>query len=365
MRIGRIEVTLSDLGWNACWQRSFDELAGPELAAARVVSVLKDHYRLRTETGELLARLSGRYSFEIATRSDLPAVGDWIAMEAIGAKRAIIHRVLPRQSKISRKVAGCEVKEQVIVANIDTVFIVSALTHEFNVRRIERYLVLVWDSGAQPVIVLNKADLASDIAATTGKLEFIAPGVPTHVISAIESSGLDALQDYLTAGQTVAFIGSSGVGKSTIINRLLGGEVQPTLPVREHDDRGRHTTTSRELFTLGGGGMVIDTPGMRELQLWHVDERLGGAFDDIEQIAVECRYRDCAHKSEPGCAVRRAIDTGLLSHGRVENFFKLQAEQDFLRRKLDVHAAQTEKSRVKKLCKNARGVSRRKGTNSM
>jgi ribosome biogenesis GTPase len=173
------------------------------------------------------------------------------------------------------------------------------------------------------------------------------------------------LQRYLTAGQTVAFIGSSGVGKSTIINRLLGSEVQPTLPVREHDARGRHTTTSRELFTLRGGGMVIDTPGMRELQLWHIDEGLGGAFDDIEQIATGCRYRDCRHKSEPGCAVHGAIGTGLLTHGRVENFFKLQAEQAFLDRKLDVQATLAAKARARKLCKESRDVSRRKGRSSM
>jgi ribosome biogenesis GTPase / thiamine phosphate phosphatase len=355
VRIGRIEVTLLELGWNASWQGTFEELARPELAPARVISVLKDHYRLRIEMGELLAKLSGRYSFEVATRSELPAVGDWVAMEAIGANRAMINQVLPRRSKISRKVAGREVEEQVIAANIDTVFIVSALTQEFNLRRIERYLALVWESGAQPVIVMNKADLANDIAATTADLDLIAPGVPVHVISATGSLGLETLRVYLTTGQTVAFIGSSGVGKSTIINRLLGNDVQPTLPVREHDDRGRHTTTSRELFTLRSGGMVIDTPGMRELQLWHADEGLAGAFDDIDQIAIECRYRDCAHKSEPGCAVRR----------RVENFFKLQAEQDFLDRKLDVHAAQAQKSRIKKLCKNARDVSRKKGTNSM
>jgi ribosome biogenesis GTPase len=161
-------------------------------------------------------------------------------------------------------------------------------------------------------------------------------------------------------GQTVAFIGSSGVGKSTILNRLLGSEVQPTLPVREHDDRGRHTTTSRELFTLGGGGMVIDTPGMRELQLWHVDGGVGGAFDNIEQFAAGCRYRDCTHKSEPGCAVRGAVETGELEGGRLENFFKLQAEQAFLDRKLDVHAALAAKARARNLCKQVREVSRRK-----
>ncbi len=354
-----------ELGWTSSLQHSFDQLTQPDLVPARVISVLKNHYRIRAEAGERLARLSGRCSFEVATRSELPAVGDWVVIETTDADRAVIHQVLPRPTKISRKVAGREVEEQVIAANVDTVFIVSALTHEFNLRRIERYLTLVWDSGAQPVIILNKADLASDIAATSADLALIAPGVPVHIMSAAENSGLDALQRYLVSGQTVAFIGSSGVGKSTIINRLLGSEVQPTLPVREHDDRGRHTTTSRELFTLPGGGMVIDTPGMRELQLWHIDEGLGGAFDEIEQIATGCRYRDCAHKSEPGCAVRDAVDAGLLERGRLENFFKLQAEQAFLDSKLDVQAAQAAKARARNLCKAVRDVSRRKGWSSM
>ena len=308
-------MTLMELGWTSSLQHSFDQLSRPDLVPARVISVLKDHYRVcggsRRTAGATLGPVlvRSRHPLGAARRGRLGR--RW---KPPAATEAIIHHVLPRRTKISRKVAGREVEEQVIAANIDTVFIVSALTQEFNVRRIERYLALVWDSGAQPVIILNKADLASDIAATTAELAFIAPGTPVHVISAIESiRGSTLCSSYLTAGQTVAFIGSSGVGKSTIINRLLGSEVQPTLPVREHDDRGRHTTTSRELFTLRGGGMVIDTPGMRELQLWHVDDGLGGAFDDIEQIATGCRYRDCAHKSEPGCAVRRAIDTGLLS----------------------------------------------------
>lgn len=354
-------MTLMELGWSSSLQHSFDQLTRPDLAPARVISVLKDHYRVCAENGERLARLSGRYSYEVEIRSELPATGDWVAVKITGASRAVIHHVLPRRTKISRKVAGRQVEEQVIAANIDTVFIVSALTQEFNLRRLERYLALVWDGGAQPVIVLNKADLASNMDETADELGFIAPGAPVHVTSAAENSGLESLQPYLTPGQTVAFIGSSGVGKSTILNRLLGSNVQPTLPVREHDDRGRHTTTSRELFALPGGGMVIDTPGMRELQLWHIEDGVASVFDDIDRLAVGCRYRDCSHKTEPDCAVRRAVDTGLLERGRLENFFKLQAEQAFLDSKLDVHAALAAKARARSLCKAVRDVSRRKG----
>jgi len=354
-----------ELGWTSSLQHSFDQLARPDLIPARVISVGKNHYRVRCETSERLAQLSGRYSFAISRRSELPATGDWTAVKAAGTSRAVIHHVLPRRTKISRKVAGREVEEQVIAAHVDTVFIVSALTQELNLRRIERYLALVWGSGARPVIVLNKADLATAIDDTTAELGFIAPGTPVHVISAAQNSGLECLQRYLAPGQTVAFIGSSGVGKSTIINRLLGSNVQPTLPVRDHDDRGRHTTTSRELFTLPAGGMVIDTPGMRELQLWHMEDGIGNAFDDIEQLATGCRYRDCSHKSEPGCAVRRATDTGLLDHGRLQNFFKLQAEQTFLDSKVDVQAALAAKARARTLCKSVRDVSKRKGWGSM
>lgn len=353
-------MTLEELGWTSSLQCSFDQLSRAGLVPARVISVLKDHYRVRGAAGEALAQLSGRCSFEVSSRAYLPAVGDWVVIEPTGAVRAVIHHLLPRHTKISRKVAGREVEEQVIAANINIVFIVSALTQEFNLRRIERYLALVWDSGAQPVLILNKADLAGDIAVTAAELDIIAPGVPVHAISAMEGSGLEVLQNYLIVGRTAAFIGSSGVGKSTIINRLLGSELQLTLPVREHDDRGRHTTTTRELFLLRQGGMVIDTPGMRELQLWHLEDGFSGAFDDIDQIAAGCRFRDCTHKSEPACAVRRAVESGQLEGGRLENLFKLQAEQAFLDRKVDVHLAQAEKSRIKKLCKGARDVSKRK-----
>lgn len=354
-------MTLLQWGWTSSLQHSFDQLSRPEIAPARVITVLKDHYRLHSESGEHLARLSGKCSFDITRSSDLPAVGDWVAAQLDTGGEAVIHHVLPRHSKISRKATGREVEEQVIAANVDTVFIVSALTQEFNLRRIERYLALAWDSGSQPVILLNKADLATDIPGAIADLNFAAPGVPAHVISAMECSGLEALQPYLAAGGTVAFIGSSGVGKSTIINRLLGGEVQPTLPVREHDDRGRHTTTTRELFALPGGAMVIDTPGMRELQLWHLEGGVSNAFDDVERIAADCRYRDCSHRAEPGCAVQSAVAAGLLNEERVENFFKLQAEQAFLDRKLDVQAAQAAKNRAKKLCQQVRIAVRRKG----
>jgi len=353
-------VDLLELGWNARLRTDFELLTRPGVVPARVSSVMKGHFRIWSDCGETLAKLSGKLLFQARCAGDLPAVGDWVAAETSDKNRAVIHHVLPRRSKISRKSAGRAVEEQVIAANIDVVFVVSALNHEFNLRRLERYIALVWDSGAQPVILLNKADLCDDVPDKVAGTGCSAPGAPVHAISAGEGTGFDALSPYLTKGHTAAFIGSSGVGKSTIINRLLGGAVQSTLPVREHDDRGRHSTTSRQMFLLRSGGLVIDTPGMRELQLWDVDSGLTSAFDDIDEIAMQCRYRDCSHESEPGCAVLAAVEAGRLDNDRLANFAKLRAEQAFLDRKLDVHAAQEAKARARFLCKEVRRVTKLK-----
>ena len=348
-----------ELGWNADFQTEFERLSSPRLVPARVSSVMKGHFRVWSERGETLAKLAGKMLFQAKCSSDLPAVGDWVAVETRGRDAcAIVHRLLPRRTKISRKVAGRASQEQIIAANVDTVFVASALNQEFNPRRLERYVALVWDSGAQPVVLLNKADLCEDVPAILAEAALSAPGVPVHAISASDGTGLQTLWDYVGTGHTCAFIGSSGVGKSTIINRLLGEQVQSTLPVREGDHRGRHSTTSRQMFALSSGGLVIDTPGMRELQLWGADAGLASAFDEIDELAAQCRYRNCSHDSEPGCAVRAAVEDGMLDADRLANFLKLRAEQVFLDRKVDVHAAQEAKARARLLCKEVRRVTR-------
>lgn len=291
-----------------------------------------------------------RYHAE--SESQHPAVGDWVVVKPLaGEKKGIIHAVLPRKSKFSRKAAGDLVEEQIVSANVDTVFIVSGLDggRNFNLRRIERYLTLTWSSGAIPVIVLNKADVCPDIAACIHSVEAIAPGVPIHHVSARERTGLKALRDYLAAGKTVAFLGSSGVGKSALINALLGVDKQDTGAVRADDRMGRHTTTRRELILLPGGGIMIDTPGMREIQMWAGEEDLQGTFHDIKMLAESCRFHDCNHVLESGCAVQAAIERGELDTARLESYRKLQKEVTYLAAREENSTRLLEKTKWKKV----------------
>lgn len=280
------------------------------LVAARVGRQQDRGFIVITEGGDRAAELAGR------DRSLAVAVGDWV-----GLRGGLIEAVLPRRSKVSRKAAGAETLEQIVAANVDTLFLVSSLDREFNVRRIERYVTLAWESGASPVVLLNKADLCDDVDARVAEAERVAVGLPVHAVSATEQRGLDVVRAHLGDGRTVAFIGSSGVGKSALVNALLGTARQDTGPVREDDARGRHTTTMRELFVVPGGGLVIDTPGMRELQLWADAEDLGLAFPEIAEAAARCRYRDCTHAHEPSCGVRGTVD-----ERRLASFLKLRAE---------------------------------------
>jgi len=282
-------------------------------------------------------------------------VGDWVAVTPRPeGDRARIEWILPRRTKLSRKVAGRALSEQIVATNLDTVFVVGALNREFNVRRIERYLTVVWDSGARPVVLLNKADLCAEADARAAEVESIALGTNVHLLSAREGTGLEVLQEYLRHGETAAFVGSSGVGKSTIINSLTGLESLRVQPVRGDDDRGQHTTTSRQMIFLPGGGIVIDTPGMRELQLWDGDEGMAQAFADIASLAQNCKFRDCRHRGEPGCAVEEAIENGLLERERLENQRKLQAELRFQERKMDPRVAREDKEKWKKIHKAMR-----------
>ena len=342
---------LTQYGWNERFAAAFEAHRAPGRVPARVTLEHTHIYRVITEDGETLARVSGRLRHQAAARPDFPAVGDWVVVEPVENSDARIHLVLPRFSRFSRRAAGDATEEQVVAANIDIVFLVGGLDGDFNPRRLERYLVVAWESGATPVVVLNKADLVDDAASMAEEVRTIAPGVDVHTVSAKRPETLDVLRPYVTAGRTAALLGSSGVGKSTIVNRLIGQELLRTSEVRITDSRGRHTSTVRQLLLLDGGGVLIDTPGMRELQLWDSGEALGEAFADIEALAANCRFRDCQHEREPGCAVRAASASGELAAARLESYRKLSVERDHQARQLDARALLEEKRRTKTMTK--------------
>lgn len=326
-------MELSTLGWNAHFTQSFQALAHSDWQPARVARAHGRLYHLYAAMGELQAELAGRLKHEAATASALPVVGDWVAVlpHPQEAGRATIQALLPRQSAFSRKVVGEHLTaEQVVAANVDTVLLVMGLDGDFNIRRIERYLTMAWDSGATPVIVLNKADMCPETQARIAEVEAVAWGVPVYALSAMEGAGIEALAPHIEPGKTVSLLGSSGVGKSTLANCLLGSEVQAVGGVREDDSRGRHTTTHRELMLLPAGGVLVDNPGMRELQLWADEDGLKESFEDVEVLAEACRFRDCGHGDEPGCAVREALQQGTLDRRRFDSYAKLQKELAYL-----------------------------------
>lgn len=348
-------MNLTDLGWTPFFSNTFEEFNEEGCVPARVALEHRNGYRLYTEHGEMAAEISGRLRHRAAGPGELPAVGDWVAVMPLEEEeRGIIQHVLPRRSRFSRKVAGSRTEEQIVAANIDTVFIVVGLDANYNPRRVERALILAWESGASPAVVLNKADLCDDLSTFIEEMEAVALGVPVIPISAAEERGLDALARFFTRGSTVALIGSSGVGKSTIINRLVGAEVQDTGGVSDQVGKGKHTTTHRELILLPTGGLIMDTPGMRELQLWHGEEGLQETFEDIEALVEECRFRDCRHNNEPGCAVARAIADGALDRKRFENYRKMQREIAYQSRREDHNAMRAERERWKVVTKEMR-----------
>jgi ribosome biogenesis GTPase / thiamine phosphate phosphatase len=345
---------LSNLGWDDFFADHFRPHAAEGFEAARVALEYNHLYRVLCERGELLADVAGRLRHEAASRAELPAVGDWVAVEPRREEaRATIQGVLPRKSRFVRKAAGSRTEPQVVGANIDTVFLVTSLNQDFNLRRLERYLIVAREGGASPVIVLSKADLSGGIEETLAEIRTVAAGVPVHAVSVVRREGLEALAQYFRHGQTVALLGSSGVGKSTLINHLLGRDVQKVLAVRSSDDRGRHATTHRELIPLPQGGLVLDTPGMRELHLWDAGESFPEAFDDIEALAQNCRFGDCGHQGEPGCAIREALAAGTVDAARFQSYEKLQKELEHVARKQDIGAQITERKRWKKLSRTA------------
>jgi len=314
----------------------------------RIIEERKNYYVLLTDDGrEMLASLAGKLQHEAFSRGKLPSVGDWVCVSVRAEEqRATIRRLLERRTKISRKGTGSVIDEQVLAANVDNVLLVNSLNRDLNPRRIERYLSLARDSGARPVLLLTKADLCEGWPETVAEMERVGPSVPVHVVSAFDGRGLDALDAYLGPGQTSVLLGSSGVGKSTLVNRILGEERQEVREIRSHDDRGRHTTTSRRLFFVPRGGMLIDTPGIRELQLWSADEGFGETFRDVEEAAKLCRFTDCVHHAgTPGCNIQASIENGTLLRGRVENWLKVGRELTSLTRKQRQKAHSEEKKR--------------------
>lgn len=340
---------IQDLGWNEYFAALWQSEERCNCAAARVISQQRGFWSVAGEFGEVSAESSGRLRLSAEQGlCDWPAVGDWVAAEIYpDESKAIIQNVLPRRSKFSRKEAGKRVAEQVLATNVDKAIVVGALDDDFNLRRIERYVTQCWDSGANPILVLNKSDASERAREFAAKIQDVAIDVPVFVLSARTGAGCDAFEASLKQRETVVFLGSSGVGKSTLVNRLLREERQATSAVRESDSRGKHTTTARQLFRLPNGAIVIDTPGLRELQLWDAQEGVAETFRDISEFAARCRFRDCRHESEPGCAVRAALEQGTLDGDRLANMKKLQREEEFLARKMNLEKQHEYKKRIK------------------
>jgi ribosome biogenesis GTPase / thiamine phosphate phosphatase len=340
--------TLHDLGWRASFADALKGLADSGLVPGRIVLQQRGRFTVATETGEIAAALADELRTAAVSAAELPCVGDWVAVFPPAANAALgaISTLLPRITKLSRRAAGSEHVEQVLAANVDTIFIAMGLDGDFNLHRLERYLAVASDGGGRPVVVLTKADLCAgeaELAARVGAVEAIAPGVAVVATSVVGAAGVHALDPFLGRGQTIAMLGSSGAGKSSLVNALLQQELLRTGEVRPSDSQGRHTTTQRQLFCVLGGALVIDTPGISDLQLWAPEVKVRASFPDIEAAALHCRFRDCGHQREPGCAVIEAVARDQLPAERLASWNKLQLEQSSAANRADPGAARKRK----------------------
>lgn len=346
-------MDLASLGWNSTLEEAFAEFRQRGWLPARVAVEDKHYFNVVAEAGELTGQVAGKLLHDAASRAALPKVGDWVAISAVANEnKAVIHGVVPRRTQLVRRSVGREAEEQVLVANIDTAFIVQALDASFNLRRLERFLVMTIEGGGQPVVVLNKTDLCEDLDAKLAEAEQIARTAPVIAASAKTGRGMKQLMEFIRPAETVVFVGSSGVGKSSLINRLYGEEIQATIEVRESDAKGRHTTTWREMILLPNGGLVIDTPGLREFHMWVAEDGLESGFPEIEALAARCHFRDCSHTAEKRCAVQEAVAAGSIPRDRYESYLKLKREVASLSEEKAKHT-HLEKKRQTKIAQRA------------
>ena len=344
--------SLKLLGWNSFFEENSKSFKQKEFSFARIITEHKERYLVTSEKGELSAEVTGKLLYSSESNSQLPKVGDWVAVIIYEDEmKAIIHDLLPRKSVFGRKAAGKKVFEQVIAANIDLLFIVQSLDENYNHRRLERYLVMAYEGKMEPVVILNKSDICSEADLKLEEVKKNFPDVKSFIVSAEKEKGIDELKLILTEGKTCALVGSSGVGKSSIINKLLGYERQKVNEIRLTDSRGKHTTTTRELIQLPGGGIVIDTPGMREFQLWTSDSGIESVFPEIENLGVNCRFKDCTHIHEINCAVLAALESGKLSQERYDSYLKLRKETEWIRIKADPEEMRKREDKWKKIHK--------------
>lgn len=365
-------MNLNKLGFDNFFNTHFDKYKSEGYIPARVISQQKNNYLICYDNGIVNAKLSGKFYYTANLKKDFPTVGDWVAIKLIeNDLQAIIHAVLPRKTAFVRKlpisggrkikngiIVGGSSEEQVIASNVDIVFIVSGLDENFNLQRIERYITLAYNSGATPVIILNKMDCCEFLDEYIDKVRDITFGLAIHAVSALKNIGMDMFNQYLLPGKTVVFLGSSGVGKSTITNYLIGEEKQKTNSVSEVNNKGRHTTTSSQLIVHPDGSMIIDTPGLRELQLWGEQNALNQNFDDIISIVAQCKYRNCKHDKEPECAIKSALAEGKISYDRLNSYIKQAEELNRLNGRIiesQIHLSGKEKLKAKILSQKRKG----------